>query len=258
MLNLISCPSNVRGIVQETSSVNDDQQSHKSLFPRHIGDVYFYYVVESVKRTDSAFFLLASTELVLTKRFIIEKDFHFLPVKRRESYNADGLLVSTPYVDVKKDAKHGLENDSKLPRTYHTLCHVYQREFCYKEAILSEANCSTPWSPLSFFNCTHNEGHTALCYMKKTRMKLTCSLTYVFLPSYLVEKMIVPWICFRNATSFSLSVHFNKDPIRANVEMLSIPSSSTLLGICYMPSEVGIENLHLMMEMVDTCHDLRK
>ncbi|KAH0738236.1 hypothetical protein KY290_036941 [Solanum tuberosum] len=182
-------------IVQEPPSVNDDQQSsHKSLFPRHIGDVHFYYVAESAKRTDSAFFLLASTELVFMKRFLIEKDFHVLPVKMRESYNADGLLVCAPYADVHEDAKHRLENDSKLPWTYHTLCHVYQSEFCYKEAILSEANCSTPWSPLSFFNSTHNEGRIALCYTKKTRMKLTCSITDVFLPSYLVEQMVVPWI----------------------------------------------------------------
>ncbi|KAH0655177.1 hypothetical protein KY285_030059 [Solanum tuberosum] len=200
------------GIVHEPPSVNDDQQfSHKSLYPRHIGDVHFYYVAEYAKRTDSVFFLLASTELVFMKIFLIGKDFHVLPVKRRESYNADGLLVSAPYADVHEDAKHDLKNDSKLPWTYHTLCHVYQREFCYKEAILSEANCSMPWSPLSFFNCTHNEGRIALCYT--------------------------------NATSFSLSIRFNKDPIRANVEMLAIPSSSTLLGICYMPPEVGVQNL---------------
>ncbi|KAH0742977.1 hypothetical protein KY290_030970 [Solanum tuberosum] len=234
------------GIVHEPPSVNDDQQfSHKSLFPRHIGDVHFYYVAEYAKRTDSVFFLLASTELVFMKIFLIGKDFHVLPVKRRDSYNADGLLVSAPYADVHEDAKHDLKNDSKLPWTYHTLCHVYQREFCYKEAILSEANYSLPWSPLSFFNCTHNEGRIALCYTKKTRMKLTCSITGVFLLSYLVEQMVIPWIGFGNATSFSLSIRFNKDPIRANVEMLAIPSSSTLLGICYMPPEVGVQNLQV-------------
>ncbi|WMV37084.1 hypothetical protein MTR67_030469 [Solanum verrucosum] len=114
------------GIVQEPPSVNDDQQSsHKYLFPRHIGNVHFYYVAEYAKRTDSAFFLLASIELVFMKRFLIEKDFHVLPVKRRESYNADGLLVSAPYADVHEDAKHDLKNDSKLPWTYHTLFHVY-------------------------------------------------------------------------------------------------------------------------------------
>ncbi|KAH0650098.1 hypothetical protein KY284_030010 [Solanum tuberosum] len=47
------------GIVHEPPSVNDDQQSsHKYLFPRHIGDVHFYYVAEYAKRTDSAFFSL--------------------------------------------------------------------------------------------------------------------------------------------------------------------------------------------------------
>ncbi|WMV45474.1 hypothetical protein MTR67_038859 [Solanum verrucosum] len=123
--DLISCSSNVRGIVQEPLSVNDDQRSsHKSLFPRHIGNVYIYYVVGSSKRTASAFFPLASTNIVRTKRFLIEKDFHVLPVTRRESYNANGL----------------------------------------------------------------------------------------------------------------------QDPIRANVEMLAIPSSSTLLGICYMPPKVGVDN----------------
>ncbi|WMV37085.1 hypothetical protein MTR67_030470 [Solanum verrucosum] len=76
-------------------------------------------------------------------------------------------------------------------------------------------------------------------------MKLTCSNTDVFLPSYLVEQMVVPWIAFRNATSFSLSIRFNKDPIRANVEMLAIPSSSTFLRIRYMPPEVGIQNLQV-------------
>ncbi|KAH0660254.1 hypothetical protein KY290_029780 [Solanum tuberosum] len=52
-------------------------------------------------------------------------------------------------------------------------------------------------------------------------MKLPCSLADVFLPCYLVEQ-----IGSRNATSFSLSVRFNNDPIRANVEMLAISYSS--------------------------------
>ncbi|KAH0672086.1 hypothetical protein KY284_023173 [Solanum tuberosum] len=139
-------------------SVNDGQRSsHKSGFRQHIGVVYFYYLVGSAKRPDSTFFFLASTELVFTKGFLVEKD-HVLSVKRRESYNADGLLVSAPYADVHEDAKHSLENDSKLPWTYHTICHVYRQcDCCYKEAVLSETNCSTAWSPLSSLICTHNK-----------------------------------------------------------------------------------------------------
>ncbi|KAH0668897.1 hypothetical protein KY289_023390 [Solanum tuberosum] len=195
-------------------SVNDGQRSsHKFGFRRHIGVVYFYYLVGSAKRPDSTFFFLASTELVFTIGFLVEKD-HVLSVKRRESYNADGLLVSAPYADC---------------------------DCCYKEAVLSETNCSTAWSPLSSLICTHNKCCIALYYMEKLGMKLPYSFTGVFLPSNLVKQMVVPRIGFRTAVSFYLSVRLNTDLIQANVEILAVPGSSSLLRICYMPLEVAVE-----------------
>ncbi|WMV28600.1 hypothetical protein MTR67_021985 [Solanum verrucosum] len=240
--DLISCSSNVKDIVQAHPSVNDGQRSsHKFGFRRHIGIVYFYYLVGSAKRPDSTFFFLASTELVFTIGFLAEKD-HVLSVKRRESYNADGLLVSAPYADVHEDAKHSLKNDSKLPWTYHTIFHVYRQcDCCYKEAVLSETNCSTAWSPLSSLICTHNKWCIALYYMEKSGMKLPYSFTGVFLPSNLVKQMVVPRIGFRTAGSFYLSVRLNTDLIQANVEILAAPGSSSLLRICYMPLEVAVE-----------------
>ncbi|KAH0754034.1 hypothetical protein KY290_024304 [Solanum tuberosum] len=157
-------------------------------------------------------------------------------------YNADGLLVSAPYEDVHEGAKHSLENDNKLPWTYHTICHVYRQcDCCYKEAVLSETNCSTAWSPLSSLICTHNKWCIALYYMEKSGMKLPYSFTGVFLPSNLVKQMVVPRIGFRTAGSFYLSVRLNADLIQANVEILAAPGSSSLLRICYIPLEVAVE-----------------
>ncbi|KAH0672347.1 hypothetical protein KY290_024583 [Solanum tuberosum] len=234
--DLISCSSNVKDREQEPSCMNDDQQSsHKSLFLRNISIVYFYYVVGSAKRHDSAFFLFASTELVFTKRFLIEKDFHVLPVKSRENYIADVLLMSAPNADVDEAAKHDLANDSKLAWTCHTLLYIHQCDCCYKVASTYETNCSTPWSPLSFIICMHNEWCIALCYLEKTWVKLPCPSADVSMPFNLTEQMIVSRIVYRIVESFSLSIRLNNAPIQANMEMLVIPGSSSLLGTCYMP-----------------------
>ncbi|KAG5604321.1 hypothetical protein H5410_025813 [Solanum commersonii] len=181
--DLISCSSNVKDIVQAHPSVNDGQRSsHKSGF-------------------------------LFMKGFLVKKD-HVLSVKRQESYNVDGLLVSAPCADC---------------------------DCCYKEAVLSETNCSTAWSPLSSLICTHNIWCIALYYMEKSGMKLPYSFTGVFLPSNLVKQMVVPRIGFRTAVSFYLSVRLNTDLIQANVEILAVPGSSSLLRICYMPLEVAVE-----------------
>ncbi|KAH0729806.1 hypothetical protein KY289_000994 [Solanum tuberosum] len=241
--DLISCSSNVKDREKEPFCMNDDQQSsHKSLFLRNISIVYFYYVVGSAKRNDSAFFLLASTELVFTKKFLIEKDFHVLPVKSRENYIADVLLMSAPNADVDETAKHDLANDSKLAWTCHTLLYVHQCDCCYKVALTYETNCSTPWSPLSFIICMHNEWCVAVCYLEKTWVKLPCPSADVSMSFNLTEQMIVPRIGFRTVESFSLSTRLNNAPIQANMEMLVIPGSSSLLGTCYMPPEIMVEN----------------
>ncbi|KAJ0675116.1 putative tetratricopeptide repeat protein [Helianthus annuus] len=46
------------------------------------------------------------------------------------------------------------------------LCHVYQYECRFKEAVEFMEDCSKSWGPLSSFMNTHNWWHVALCYLE--------------------------------------------------------------------------------------------
>ncbi|KAL0421205.1 UNVERIFIED_CONTAM: hypothetical protein Slati_3143400 [Sesamum latifolium] len=46
------------------------------------------------------------------------------------------------------------------------LCHVYQYECRFKEAVEFMNDCARSWSPLSSFMYTHNWWHVALCYLE--------------------------------------------------------------------------------------------
>ncbi|KAH0672048.1 hypothetical protein KY284_023135 [Solanum tuberosum] len=93
-----------------------------------------------------------------------------LPVNKHESYIygmlAFALLELGRYVEAKEAAKKGFEIDSEDAWTHHALCHVYQYECRFKEAVQFMEECSRTWSSLSSFMYTHNWWHVALCYME--------------------------------------------------------------------------------------------
>uniref|UniRef100_M1C2D5 Tetratricopeptide repeat protein 38 n=3 Tax=Solanum tuberosum TaxID=4113 RepID=M1C2D5_SOLTU len=93
-----------------------------------------------------------------------------LPVNKHESYIygmlAFALLELGRYVEAKEAAKKGFEIDSEDAWTHHALCHVFQYECRFKEAVQFMEECSRTWSSLSSFMYTHNWWHVALCYME--------------------------------------------------------------------------------------------
>ncbi|XP_071926704.1 uncharacterized protein [Coffea arabica] len=76
------------------------------------------------------------------------------------------LLELGQMVDAEKAAKEGFEINKEDPWTQHALCHVYQYECHFKEAVIFMKECSQSWSPLSSFMRTHNWWHVALCYLE--------------------------------------------------------------------------------------------
>ncbi|KAL0385676.1 UNVERIFIED_CONTAM: hypothetical protein Sradi_2961900 [Sesamum radiatum] len=59
------------------------------------------------------------------------------------------------------------DRDDDLAVELHSkLCHVYQYECRFKEAVEFMNDCARSWSPLSSFMYTHNWWHVALCYLE--------------------------------------------------------------------------------------------
>ncbi|KAJ0862857.1 putative tetratricopeptide repeat protein [Helianthus annuus] len=68
--------------------------------------------------------------------------------------------------DAEKAAKKGFQINKEDPWSQHALCHVYQYECRFKEAVEFMEECSKSWGPLSSFMNTHNWWHVALCYLE--------------------------------------------------------------------------------------------
>ncbi|KAK9060278.1 hypothetical protein SSX86_020982 [Deinandra increscens subsp. villosa] len=68
--------------------------------------------------------------------------------------------------DAEKAAKKGFEINKEDPWSQHALCHVFQYECRFKEAVEFMEECSKHWGPLSSFMNTHNWWHVALCYLE--------------------------------------------------------------------------------------------
>ncbi|KVI05592.1 hypothetical protein Ccrd_016084 [Cynara cardunculus var. scolymus] len=68
--------------------------------------------------------------------------------------------------DAEKAAKKGFEINKEDPWSQHALCHVFQYECRFKEAVEFMTECSKSWDPLSSFMNTHNWWHVALCSLE--------------------------------------------------------------------------------------------
>ncbi|KAK3027847.1 hypothetical protein RJ639_041481 [Escallonia herrerae] len=93
-----------------------------------------------------------------------------LPMNENENYIygmlAFPLLELGRMADAEKAARLGYEIDKEDPWVQHALCHVFQYECRFKEAVEFMQECSQSWGSLSSFMITHNWWHVALCYLE--------------------------------------------------------------------------------------------
>ncbi|KAK4261210.1 hypothetical protein QN277_004240 [Acacia crassicarpa] len=68
--------------------------------------------------------------------------------------------------DAQKAAKKGLEINKEDVWAQHALCHVFQYECKFKEAVQFMEGCASSWSSCLTFMLTHNWWHVALCYLE--------------------------------------------------------------------------------------------
>ncbi|KAL8241601.1 hypothetical protein R6Q59_011903 [Mikania micrantha] len=68
--------------------------------------------------------------------------------------------------DAEKAASTGFQINKEDPWSQHALCHVFQYQCRFKEAVKFMEECSKSWAPLSSFMNTHNWWHVALCYLE--------------------------------------------------------------------------------------------
>ncbi|XP_068637004.1 uncharacterized protein [Aristolochia californica] len=93
-----------------------------------------------------------------------------LPQNQVESY-VYGML-SFPLLELdrmeeaEKAAKRGLEINKEDIWSQHNLCHVFQNDGRFKEAVEFMEACSWSWSSCSSFMYTHNWWHVAVCYLE--------------------------------------------------------------------------------------------
>ncbi|XP_042049056.1 tetratricopeptide repeat protein 38-like [Salvia splendens] len=143
------------------SSDRDDDlvvQQHSKLlqdFPRDL---------VSLKRVQVQCFYMGRLDLFLG---IVEQ---VLPVNDHEDY-IYGMLAFTllelgQMEDAEKAGKKGYELNKDDAWSQHALCHVYQYECRFKEAVEFMMNCAQSWGSLSSFMYTHNWWHIALCYLE--------------------------------------------------------------------------------------------
>ncbi|OIT21663.1 hypothetical protein A4A49_33636 [Nicotiana attenuata] len=118
----------------------------------------------SLKRAQVLCFYMGRPDLSLK---LVEQ---VLSVNKQESYIygmlAFSLLELGRYTDAEEAANKGFEIDSEDAWTHHALCHVYQYNCRFKEAVQFMEKCSRTWSSLSSFMYTHNWWHVALCYLE--------------------------------------------------------------------------------------------
>ncbi|XP_047957690.1 tetratricopeptide repeat protein 38 isoform X1 [Salvia hispanica] len=118
----------------------------------------------SLKRAQVQCFYMGRLDLFLG---IVEQ---VLPVNDHEDY-IYGMLAFTllelgRMEDAEKAGKKGYELNKDDAWSQHALCHVYQYECRFKEAVEFMMNCAQSWGSLSSFMYTHNWWHIALCYLE--------------------------------------------------------------------------------------------
>ncbi|XP_011086419.1 tetratricopeptide repeat protein 38 isoform X1 [Sesamum indicum] len=118
----------------------------------------------SLKRAQVLCFYMGRADLSLK---LVEQ---VLPINDHEDYIygmlAFPLLELGRMEDAERAGKKGYEINKEDPWSQHALCHVYQYECRFKEAVDFMNDCARSWSPLSSFMYTHNWWHVALCYLE--------------------------------------------------------------------------------------------
>ncbi|KAL6547174.1 hypothetical protein OROMI_022895 [Orobanche minor] len=118
----------------------------------------------SLKRAQVLCFYMGQPDLSLK---LVEQ---VLPVNVYEDYIygmlSFALLELGRMEDAEDAGKRGFEINKDDPWSQHALCHVYQYECHFKEAVEFMSNCARSWSSLSSFMYTHNWWHVALCYLE--------------------------------------------------------------------------------------------
>ncbi|KAL9149420.1 hypothetical protein ABFS82_12G108900 [Erythranthe guttata] len=118
----------------------------------------------SLKRAQVLCFYMGRADLSLK---LVEQ---VLPMNSHEDYIygmlAFPLLELGRMEEAEKAGKTGYEINENDTWSQHAICHVYQHECRFKEAVEFMNNCSRSWSSLSSFMYTHNWWHVALCYLE--------------------------------------------------------------------------------------------
>ncbi|KAF8390298.1 hypothetical protein HHK36_024823 [Tetracentron sinense] len=145
-------------LIPEDRDDDDAVELHSRLlkdFPRDL---------VSLKRGQMLCFYMGRPDLSLD---LVEQ---VLPNNEQENYIygmlAFPLLELGKMVDAEKAARKGLEINKQDLWSQHALCHVFQYECRFKEAVEFMEECSSSWSSCSSFMLTHNWWHVALCYLE--------------------------------------------------------------------------------------------
>ncbi|KAL3824189.1 hypothetical protein ACJIZ3_020218 [Penstemon smallii] len=172
------------------SELIDDAKSHleyASLYEKAVFDTVLYYIssdrdddlavelhskllqefpkdLVSLKRAQVLCFYMGRPDLSLT---LVEQ---VLPMNDHEEYVygmlAFPLLELGRIEDAEKAGKKGFDINKNDTWSQHALCHVYQYECRFKEAVKFMEDCAKSWRSLSSFMYTHNWWHVALCYLE--------------------------------------------------------------------------------------------
>ncbi|CAI0386692.1 unnamed protein product [Linum tenue] len=118
----------------------------------------------SLKRGQVLCFYMARPDLSLN---LVQK---VLPSAEQEDYVygmlAFPLLELGRMAEAENAARKGYEINKNDYWAQHALCHVFQYQCRFKEAVEFMEECSTSWTPCSSFMLTHNWWHVALCYLE--------------------------------------------------------------------------------------------
>ncbi|KAL3631103.1 hypothetical protein CASFOL_024087 [Castilleja foliolosa] len=121
----------------------------------------------SLKRAQVLCFYMGRPDLSL--ELVKQRDMVLL-INDNEEYIygmlAFALLELGQMEDAEKAGKKGYEIKNDDPWAQHAICHVFQHECRFEEAVEFMNNCAKSWSSLSSFMYTHNWWHVALCYLE--------------------------------------------------------------------------------------------
>ncbi|XP_026666170.1 tetratricopeptide repeat protein 38 isoform X2 [Phoenix dactylifera] len=118
----------------------------------------------SLKRAQILCFYMGRADLSLN---LVEQ---VLPQNEDQSYIygmlAFPLLELGRMSEAEKAARKGIDINKHDLWSQHNLCHVFQYECRFKEAVDFMEACSSLWSSYSSFMYTHNWWHVAVCYLE--------------------------------------------------------------------------------------------